>query len=237
MQVPEGETRQQRRARERDRDKRTAQTDKQLSKMVGGTVDGKQFHEWPKWDERGLPTRENCDPSNPRQKFLWMFTAPPGIQGAPMAFPTEYWELMSFRQCTLGAGIIAEPTMEWHPPTSNLATNPWTASGEWHPVGTPRKQTKTLRQMIDELPQQERAELRAAVLERMGLDDAGEPISARERPGPPAEQYTVAALAERVSRPIPELLDALASIGLPHLHGGSVVGRDIGLRLVEHMGL
>ncbi|MBF6291796.1 DUF2744 domain-containing protein [Nocardia farcinica] len=236
MQVPNGETRQQRRAREREHEKRTAQTERQLSKMVGGTIDGREFHEWPKWEGQGVPTRENCDLDNPRQKFLWMFTAMPGMQGAPLILPPEYWELMSWRICVLGGDLVHEPGQKWQAPVTNMATSPWTAAGKWVHPDEPEPERKTIKEMIEALPQQDRAELRAAVLDQMGLGDSTTAAPA-DRPGPPPERYTVAALAERVGRSVPEVLEALASVGLPHLHAGSVVGREVGLRLIEHMGL
>lgn len=234
--MEEKESRQRRRARARREEKDAATTDRQLSKMVGGTVDGKEFHEWPKWEGRGVPTRDTCDLNNPRQAFLWTFTAMPGMQGAPLAMPTEYWELMSWRQWVLGGRMVAEPGLKWQPPASTMAANPWTASGKWVHPNTPDPEHKTVADLIRELPQQDRADLRAAVLAEMGLDDETV-VGMSTRPGPPTMEYTVAALAERLGTTVAELLDALTKLGLPHLHGGSRVGREVGDRLIAHLGL
>lgn len=222
-------TRQQRRARERERATKKAHENKQKSRIVGGRVDGKAFEQWPAWDHQGVPTRENCDASNPRQAFLWMFTAMPGLQGAPLMLPTEYWEMQSWRMWVLGARPAAEPTQKWQAPAS-LTANAWTAPGKWVDLDTPEPERKTIADMIRELPQGTRAEVRAAVLEQFGLDDG-------DRPGPPAMQYTVESLAERLRTSVDELLAVLGNLGATNLHAGSRVGRDVAERIVAHLGL
>ncbi|MGN0125729.1 MAG: DUF2744 domain-containing protein, partial [Rhodococcus sp. (in: high G+C Gram-positive bacteria)] len=67
-----------------------------------GKINGKTFDQWPAWEGQGLPTYDNCDLTNPRQAMLWTFTAMPGVQGAPLPLPTEYWETVSWRQWMLG---------------------------------------------------------------------------------------------------------------------------------------
>lgn len=229
------ETRQQRRAREREAKSERGKQDKQLSRMVGGRVDGKEFHDFAPWDGQGVPTRDNCDPANPRQAFLWMFTAPPGMQGAPLMMPTEYWELMSWRMWVLGARPAEEPTQKWQAPV-NMAANAWMAAGKWVPLDTPEPERKTLAEAMRELPQAERAAIKAEVMRELGLSDGDMP-TVKGRAVPPGMGYTVAALAERVSCPVPEMLSALEQIGLPNLEVGSLVGREAGDRVIAHLGL
>lgn len=223
------ESRQQRRARERAKRTKKATQDKALGNIVGGRIDGKAYHQWPAWEGRGVPTRENCDLTNPRQKFLWMYTAMPGMKGAPLMMPAEYWEMQSWRMSCLGADVVNEPLLKWQAPESTI--NAHMAAGKWVDINTPEPDRKSIADMIRALPQKDRADLRAAVLEQMGLEDDG------DRPGPPAMQYTVATLAQRLDTQVPDLLEVLANLGVPNLHAESRVGRDVADRIAAHMGL
>lgn len=226
--MPE-ESRQQRRAREREKAAKKTSQDKQLSRVVGGMVDGKSFHEFEAWDGQGVPTRDNCDLTNPRQALLWTFTAMPGMQGAPLMLPTEYWELQSWRQWVLGIRPAEEPTQKWQAPVT-MAASPHMAAGKWVDLDTPEPERKTLAQMIQELPQGERAAVRKAVLDGLGVDEG-------ERPGPPAVQYTVASLAARLKTTVPELLDVLANLGVTNLTADSRVSLDVANRIAARVGL
>lgn len=230
----EKESRQQRRARERAAKQKKTSEDKQISRIVGGRVDGKTFDKFPAWAGRGVPTRENCDLNNPRQAFLWMFTAPPGQAGAPLMMPTEYFELLSWRMWVLGARPVAEPTQKWQAPV-NATANPWTAAGRWVDINTPEPERKTVAQMMRELPAADRAEIRNAVLAELGYE--GETLPDRDRPGPPAMTYTVASLAERLGTPVDELLVVLANLGVSNCTAASTVGRDVADRIVANLGL
>jgi len=88
-----------------------------------------------------FPTRANCDPSNPREAFLWMFAALPHVKGAPLIMPISYYEDVSQRMWELGARPTEEPKLEWVAPT---ATEPhWlTSPGRWVPVGTAPQRTE-----------------------------------------------------------------------------------------------
>lgn len=229
------ETRQQRRAREREAKSQKSQQDKQLSRIVGGRVDGKEFHDFPAWDGQGVPTRENCDLTNPRQAFLWMFTAPPGMQGAPLMMPTEYWELMSWRQWVLGARPVEEPTQKWQAPV-NMAANAWMAAGKWVPLDTPEPERKTVAEAMRDLPDADKAMIRAAVLQDLGLDDESV-IGLQDRAAPPVARRTVASLAERCGCTVTEMLSAFSDLGLPYLTADSLVARDAGERVIAHLGL
>lgn len=225
------ETRQQRRARERATETKKASEDKTVARIIGGRVGGKTYDKFEAWTGQGVPTRENCDPANPRQAFLWMFTAPPGQRGAPLMMPAEYWEMMSWRLWVLGARPTEEPTQKWIPPAS-MSASPWMAAGDWVDASMPDPERKTIAQMMRELPAPERAAIRAEVLAQIGLED-----SDGDRPGPPAMTYTVGTLAERLGSTVDELLIVLANLGVPNLHSGSRVGRDVADRIVAHLGL
>ena len=232
--MSETETRQQRRARERAAATKKASEDKQISRIVGGRVGGKTFDKFPAWEGRGVPTRENCDLTNPRQAFLWMFTAPPGQAGAPLMMPTEYFEIMSWRLWVLGARPVAEPTQKWVPPAS-VTASPWMAAGKWVDIDTPDPVRKTVAEAMRELPAADRAEIRAAVLAELGYE--GETLPDRDRPGPPAMTYTVASLAERLGTSVDELVTVLGNLGLTNVTASSTVGRDVADRIVDHLGL
>lgn len=226
------ETRQQRRAREREKKTKKASQDKALGNIVGGKIGGKSFHQWPAWDGTGVPLRTNCDLSNPRQKFLWMFTAMPGMRGAPLMMPAEYWEMQSWRMCVLGGDVVNEPTQKWQAPEN--AVNPHMAAGSWVDLDAPEPQRKTIKDMMLALPQKDRADIHAAVLAELGIDDIA---AGKDRPGPPAMQYTVATLADRLKTSVSELLEVLTNLGMSNLHAGSRVGRDVADRIAAHMGL
>lgn len=230
--MEQNESRQQRRAKEREKAAKKQKQDRQLSDIVGGLVDGKRFDEYEPWEGRGLPTRENCDLTNPRQKFLWCFTAPPGQRGAPLAMPTEAWELMSWRLCVLGGDLVHEPGLKWQAP-ANVA-NPWTAAGKWVHPSTPEPERKTFGELFRALPQQDRAEIRAAILHEIGIEDER---LAPDRPGPPPMEYTAYALSERLGIPVADLLVELSNLGLANLQPHSRVGREVGDRIIAHLGL
>ncbi|MGW3545901.1 translation initiation factor IF-2 N-terminal domain-containing protein [Nocardia niigatensis] len=223
------ETRQQRRAREREEAAKQTKQDRLIAPMVGGKVDGRTFDKWPAWKGIGVPLRENCDAQNPRQAFLWMFVAMPAMKGAPLMLPTEYWEMQSWRMWVLGARPADEPTMKYQAPAS-VTANQWQAAGKWVSLDTPEPMRKTIAEMMRELPQHERAEIRAAVLDGFGLGDG-------DKPGPPAMRYTVAALAVRLNTPVADLVELLGNFGVTNVHADSPVSREVAERIVAHMGL
>lgn len=193
-----------------------------------GTIDGKRFEDWPAWKGVGVPTRDNCDIDNPRQTFLWMYTALPGMQGAPLLMPTEYWEMVSWRQCVLGGGLVAEPGLKYQPPL-NMA-NPWTAAGAWVPLGTPDPPRKSLGALVGELGHADRAELKSIVLQQMGLDsDADVPV--------PDGKYRISDLAKRLDQKPDDVVALLAKFGMTNVRPNSLVGRDVADRIVNHLGL
>jgi hypothetical protein len=107
-----------------------------------------------------FPTRENCDPTNPREAFLWMFAALPHVKGAPLIMPISYYEDVSERLWDLGARPAVEPSLEWVAPT---ATEPhWlTSPGRWVPAGTAPKRTEEdeARDGLAQMSMQQKVEL------------------------------------------------------------------------------
>lgn len=76
-----------------------------------------------------FPTRENCDPSNPDEAFLWMFVALPDELHMPMV----YHRLISKRFWDLGARPVEEPLLQLVPPGS--VKQSWVTPGYWTPLG------------------------------------------------------------------------------------------------------
>lgn len=192
-----------------------------------GLIDGKKFEDWPAWEGQGVPLRENCDPENPRQRFLWMFTAMPGMRGAPLMLPPEYWELQSWRMCVLGAGIVAEPSLKYQAPLT--AANPHTAAGKWVPPETPDPPRPTMKDLVAKLSQDDRAELRHTVLHELGVED--------DRPDTPEGHYRVDDLGKRLGLDFDQVAAVLAKFGMRHVKPASLVRRDIADRIVVHLGL
>lgn len=88
----------------------------------------------------GFPTRENCDPNNPREAFLWMLVALPGVNGAMLTMPISYNMILSEHLWECGVRLVEEPAKKWVAPQS---TEPhWmTSPGRWVPAGEPVEDT------------------------------------------------------------------------------------------------
>jgi hypothetical protein len=121
-----------------------------------------------------FPTRDNCDPNDPEEAFLWMFAALPHVRGAPLIMPTEYYRAVSKRLWDLGCRPTQEPTLEWVAPS---ATEPhWlTSPGRWVSACSAPKRTEQddARHAIANMSMQQKAEL-LKVLEDL---EAGEPLA------------------------------------------------------------
>lgn len=192
-----------------------------------GLIDGKSFHDWPAWNGQGVPLRENCDLDNPRQRFLWMFTAMPGMKGAPLMLPPEYWEMQSWRMCVLGAGIVAEPSLKYQGPLTTA--NPHTAAGQWVPPETPDPPRPSMKDMVAKLSQPDRAELRSVVLDQLGLE--------ADRPDTPDGHYRVSDFGRRLGLSVDEVAEVLAKFGMKHVKPNSLIPRGVAEGIVVHLGL
>jgi hypothetical protein len=112
------------------------------------------------WGDKGIPTRENCDLNNPREMFLWMFTAVPGLNGAALMIPPDVFMVWSEHLYELGARLSAEPIKKYRRPTSNdphWATSP----GQWVPIDTPDPPVNPAKKAWDTLTPIQKAEIRA----------------------------------------------------------------------------
>lgn len=120
-----------------------------------------------------FPTRENCDPNDPEEAFLWMFAALPHVKGAPLIVPIEHYRDVSKRLWDLGARPVEDPVLEWVPPS---ATEPhWiTSPGRWLPAGSGPKRTERdeAKDAVARMSMQQKAELFKVL---QGLLD-GEPL-------------------------------------------------------------
>lgn len=100
-----------------------------------------------------------------------MFLALPGVRGAPLIMPVEFWRTVSRHIWELGARPTGKPVKEWVAPK---ASDPnWTTSpGRWVPVGSGPQLTEDeeARRAVDRMSLQQRAELRVA-LERWEVGD------------------------------------------------------------------
>jgi len=61
--------------------------------------------------EHDFPLRENCDPTDPYEAYLWMLVAPPMVRGAPLLMPVSYLREMSKRIWDLNG----PPNKDWKP--------------------------------------------------------------------------------------------------------------------------
>lgn len=115
---------------------------------------------------KGLPTRENCDPNNPYEMFLWMFVALPYVKGAPLLMPLNYYQHVSKHLHDLGLRLTCEncghahqPKLKYQPP---LSTDPnvWTSPGRWVALEVPDRDPRTPAEMaVDQLIAQQQDQL------------------------------------------------------------------------------
>lgn len=191
-------------------------------------VGGKRFDEWAPWSGRGVPTRDTCDLGNPRQRFLWMFTAAPGQRGAPLIMPIDFYEGQSYHMCALGAGIVSEPGLKWLPPT-RMVENWWSAQGDWVGLDAPEPPRTTMADIVAKLPQQDRAELRELITNQLGVEDVADPST-------PAGWLRVEDVAKRLGVGVDQVRALLDSFGMPS-GDSDLVSRDIAVRITAHLGL
>lgn len=119
----------------------------------------------PTWT-KGFPVRENCDPNNPYEVFLWMLVALPGQNGGQLIMPVTYLQLVSKRLWDLGCRPAEAPTLKYRRPTG-LEPHWMTSPGTWVPVDTPDDDPRTpARRAADSLLPLQKAEL----LRELGKD-------------------------------------------------------------------
>ena len=114
-----------------------------------------------------FPLRENCDPTNPYQAFLWMLVAMPYQNGAQLVFPVDYLQFVSKRIWDCGARPVEEPTVKYQPPL-NTDANWLTSPGSWVEADAPERDARRpVEKAVDNLVNQQQAELVRELWKRM----------------------------------------------------------------------
>ena len=108
----------------------------------------------------GFPTRENCDPANPYEAFLWMLVALPGQQGGQLVMPVDYLQLISERIWLCGGRPTEEPVIKYRPP-SGTEPNWITSPGSWVDIDAADPQPNPAKRALSVLTAQQKAELLA----------------------------------------------------------------------------
>lgn len=191
-------------------------------------IKGKSFEQWESWSGRGVPTIDNCDLDNPKQAFLWMFTATPGQKGAPLLMPDSYYEMQSYHMWVLGARPQRRPQLKWRPP-NNAVANRWSAAGEWVHLDEPDPVRTTMADIVAKLPQEDRAELKELINNKLGVEDVADPST-------PEGWMRVEDVAQRLGIEVDAVRDLLADFGM-EVNAFDLVSRDIANRVTAHLGL
>ena len=114
-----------------------------------------------------FPTRENCDPTNPYQAFLWMLVAMPYMKGAQLVLPVDYLQFVSKRLWDCGVRQVEDPTIKYQKPAATDA-NWMTSPGSWVPADAPdRDPGRPVQIAVDSLQNQQQAELVRELWRRM----------------------------------------------------------------------
>ena len=107
-----------------------------------------------------FPTRDNCNPDDPEEAFLWMLVALPYQQGAQLVMPISYLRFISKRLWECGARPVSEPIIKYRPPTGS-EPNWMTSPGRWVDVGEELPEPTPMSKAVAALTQPQRAELLA----------------------------------------------------------------------------
>ena len=114
-----------------------------------------------------FPTRENCDPTNPYQAFLWMLVAMPYQKGAQLVLPVDYLQFVSKRLWDCGVRPIEDPVIKYQKPLATDA-NWLTSPGTWVPADAPdREPGRPVEIAVNSLQNQQQAELMRELWRRM----------------------------------------------------------------------
>jgi hypothetical protein len=114
-----------------------------------------------------FPTRENCDPNNPYQAFLWMLVAMPYMKGAQLVLPVDYLQFVSKRLWDCGVRQVEDPTIKYQKPAATDA-NWMTSPGSWVPADAPEREPgRPVEIAVDSLQNQQQAELVRELWRRM----------------------------------------------------------------------
>lgn len=114
--------------------------------------------------KKGFPTVDNCDPADPKERFLPFLVALPGVRGAQMIFPVGYNMLISehlshfaMRTCEK-CGYEKVPEKKYQPP--GTSDPHWlTSPGRWVKPDAPDVQPHKAREVLGRLSSGQKAEL------------------------------------------------------------------------------
>ena len=84
----------------------------------------------------GFPLRENCDPNNPYEAFLWMLVALPGINGGQLIVGLPALQEWAKHLWDMGLRQVEPPLKKYRKP-SNMDPNFYTSPGDWVPIDAP----------------------------------------------------------------------------------------------------
>lgn len=116
---------------------------------------------------KGFPTRENCDLNDPKEMFLWMLAALPGVRGGQLVMPISYNMVVSEHLHECGARLGAGPIKKYQPPSANEPH--WlTSPGRWVPLDAPDVKPHPAREVLGRLTSLQKAELRKLLNEEAG---------------------------------------------------------------------
>lgn len=125
-----------------------------------------------------LPTKELCDLNNPKEMFLWMLIALPGVNGGHQVMPSSYNMLVSEHLYQCGAmlkcekcGHMKEPEKQYVAPQANDPH--WlTSPGKWmKPNEVPKHHVDMLDKTLDKMTSQQQAALLRRLKERAERGD------------------------------------------------------------------
>ena len=121
----------------------------------------------------GFPTRENCDLDDPREMFLWMLAALPGVRGAQLVMPVGYNMAVSEHLWECGARLSGAAVKKYVVPSGSEPH--WlTSAGRWVPVG----------EVVESGPSAADVVAGLGVAERVALLEALQASSGANRPVP-----------------------------------------------------
>jgi hypothetical protein len=199
------------------------------------------------WRKNGLPLRENCDPLDPRQALLPVFTGF-AVKGAPLMLPTVFFEELSehiiewlgvpvddvtieengkrvkarrLRE-PLGASLGWVPRRKYQPPATVM--NRAVAAGGWVTMDTPDRVSKSVSEALSELPQSDREAVKRAVLEEMGE------VEHRE----PPMHTTARDLAKAIGISTGQIATVLDGWGVKDAKPSTRIDRGLAVRIITH---
>lgn len=123
-----------------------------------------------------IPLRENCDPNNPEEAFMWAFVGLPGPKNAALLVHPDTLRQWSKHLWDLGFRHYPEDQqIEYHPPTAGQ--DHWLAGGggRWVPKGTPRSPQAS----APDMSQLTAAERAAVVAQLQGMGALGHLVDRR----------------------------------------------------------